>query len=61
MQYVVIPVEGRMAKAKKAYRTVKNTTDARAGVTGQNVRAVLVASVVGSILLIIVVAALTLH
>lgn len=40
---------------------VEGTIEARAGVTGQNVRTVLVASLVGAILLMIVIAALTLH
>jgi hypothetical protein len=36
---------------------VKSGDDARAGVTGQNVRSVLVASLIGAILLLIAVAA----
>jgi len=38
-------------------RIVETTTDARAGVSGQNVRTVLMASLVGAILLMIVIAA----
>ena len=40
-------------------RIVKTATDARAGVSGQNVRAVLVASLVAAILLMILIAAVS--
>jgi hypothetical protein len=40
-------------------RIVETTTEARAGVTGQNVRTVLMASLVGAILLMILIAAVT--
>ncbi|MGH6665314.1 MAG: hypothetical protein ACREB2_10505 [Pseudolabrys sp.] len=40
---------------------VKTTDEARAGVTGHHVRGVLVASLVGAILLMIVIAAVSLH
>jgi len=40
-------------------RIVEKTADARAGVTGQNVRTVLMASLVGAILLMILIAAVT--
>jgi hypothetical protein len=40
-------------------RIVQTTTEARAGVTGQNVRTVLMASLVGAILLMILIAAVT--
>lgn len=38
-------------------RIVETTTEARAGVTGHNVRSVLVVSLIGAILLMIVIAA----
>ena len=40
-------------------RIVETTTEARAGVSGQNVRTVLMASLVGAILLMIVIAAVS--
>lgn len=40
-------------------RIEKSTTEARAGVTGHNVRTVLMASLIGAILLMIVIAAVT--
>jgi hypothetical protein len=40
-------------------RIVETTAEARAGVTGQNVRTVLMASLVGAILLMILIAAVT--
>ena len=40
-------------------RIVETTTEARAGVTGHNVRTVLMASLVGAILLMIVIAAVS--
>jgi len=40
-------------------RIVETTTEARAGVTGQNVRTVLMASLVAAILLMILIAAVT--
>ncbi len=40
-------------------RIVETATEARAGVTGQNVRTVLMASLVGAILLMILIAAVT--
>ena len=40
-------------------RIVETTTEAHAGVSSQNVRAVLMASLVGAILLMIVIAAVT--
>jgi hypothetical protein len=40
---------------------VETTAEARAGVTGQNVRTVLMASLVGAILLMILIAAVTFH
>lgn len=40
---------------------VETTDEARAGVTGQHARGVLVASLVGAILLMIVIAAVSLH
>ena len=40
-------------------RIVETTTEARAGVTGHNVRYVLVGSLIGAILLMIVIAAFT--
>jgi hypothetical protein len=40
-------------------RIVESTTEARAGVTGHNVRYVLVASLIGAILLMIIIAAFT--
>ena len=40
-------------------RIVETTTEARAGVTGQNVRTVLMVSLIGAILLMIVIAAVT--
>jgi hypothetical protein len=42
-------------------RIVETTTEARAGVTGHNVRTVLMASLVGAILLMIVIAAVSLN
>ncbi len=39
----------------------KNPDDARAGVTGHNVRMVLMASLIGAILLMIVIATISLH
>ncbi len=42
-------------------RIVTTKTDARAGVTGHNVRTVLVASLVAAILLMILIAALMTH
>jgi hypothetical protein len=40
-------------------RIVETPTEARAGASGQNVRSVLMASLVGAILLMIVIAAVT--
>jgi hypothetical protein len=40
-------------------RIVETTAEARAGVTGQNVRTVLMASLVGAILLMILIAGVT--
>jgi hypothetical protein len=40
-------------------RMERETTEARAGASGQNVRSVLMASLVGAILLMIVIAAVT--
>ena len=42
-------------------RIVETTTEARAGASGQNVRAVLMASLVGAILLLIIIAAFSLR
>lgn len=42
-------------------RIEKTTTEAHAGASGQNVRTVLMASLVGAILLMIVIAAVTFH
>jgi hypothetical protein len=42
-------------------RIVETTTEARAGAHSQNVRVVLMASLVGAILLMIVIAAVTLN
>jgi hypothetical protein len=42
-------------------RIEKTTTEARAGASGQNVRALLMASLVGAILLMIAIAAVTFH
>lgn len=42
-------------------RIERTTTEARAGASGQNVRSLLMASLVGAILLMIAIAAVTFH
>jgi hypothetical protein len=50
-----------MPRQSKKPAIIEDTQDARAGVTGHHVRGVLVASLVGAILLMIVIAAVSLH